>query len=159
MLPANAEDRRFEDYEAGAVHEFGSVHLTEDEIVAFARLYDPQDMHTDPVLAATGPFGGLIASGWQTMGIMMRMYTEHFLPKNNLASPGVDEVRWPRPVYPGDTLRVRVTILETRRSRSKPDRGMISPFVEVLNQHGEPVLTVKPMNLVRCRAPGGADGR
>jgi acyl dehydratase len=151
MLPENPSERRFEDYAVGAVFEFGSVALTQDEIVAFARQYDPQDMHTDPALAAAGPHGGIIASGWHTMGVMMRLFTEHYLPKNGLAAPGVDEVRWPRPVFPGDTLRVRVTILEARRSRSKPDRGLVHPFVEVLNQHGEQVLTVKPINMIRCR--------
>ena len=154
MLPANPEDRRFEDYTVGSVFEFGSVPLTQDEAITFASQYDPQDMHTDPVLAAAGPHGGIIASGWQTMGIMMRLFTEHYLPKNGLASPGVDEVRWPRPVFPGDTLRVRVTILAARRSQSKPDRGLVHPFVEVLNQHGEPVLTLKPINLIRCRDGG-----
>lgn len=151
MLPANPEERRFEDYPVGAVFEFGSVTMTQDEIIGFARQYDPQDMHTDPALAAAGPHGGIIASGWQTMGVMMRLFTEHYLPKNGLAAPGVDEVRWPRPVYPGDILRVRVTILDARRSRSKPDRGVVQPFVEVLNQHDEQVLTVKPINMIRTR--------
>jgi acyl dehydratase len=151
MLPANPEERRFEDYPVGAVFEFGSVTMTQDEIVAFAREYDPQDMHVDPALAAAGPFGEIIASGWHTMGVMMRMFVAHYLPKNGLASPGIDEIRWPRPVRPGDTLRVRATITEARRSRSKPDRGLVTAFVEVLNQNDEPVLTVRPMNLIRTR--------
>jgi acyl dehydratase len=158
MLPANPADRRFEDYPVGAVFEFGSVTLTQDEIITFARQYDPQDMHTDPALAAAGPHGGIIASGWQTVGVMMRMFTEHYLPKNGLAAPGVDEVRWPRPVYPGDTLRVRVTVTGARRSRSKPDRGLVNAFVEVLNQRDEPVLTVRPINMVRTRTPLPASG-
>jgi acyl dehydratase len=151
MLPANPEERRFEDYPVGAVFEFGSVTMTQDEIVAFAREYDPQDMHVDPALAAAGPFGEIIASGWHTMGVMMRMFVAHYLPKNGLASPGIDEIRWPRPVRPGDTLRVRATITEARRSRSQPDRGLVTAFVEVLNQNDEPVLTVRPMNLIRTR--------
>ena len=151
MLPANPEERRFEDYPVGAMFAFGSVTVTQDEIVAFARLYDPQDMHTDPALAAAGPHGGIIASGWHTMGVMMQMFAAHYLPKNGLASPGIDEVRWPRPVRPGDTLKVRVTVTEARRSRSKPDRGLVHAFVEVLNQNDEPVLTVRPMNLIRTR--------
>ena len=157
MLPANPEERRFEDYVVGAVLEFGSVTLTQDAIIAFARQYDPQDMHVDPVLAAAGPHGGIIASGWQTVGAMMQMFVVHYLPKNGLASPGIDEVRWPRPVRPGDTLRVRATITEARRSRSKPDRGLVTAFVEVLNQNDEPVLTVRPMNFIRTRT--SADGR
>ena len=82
---------------------------------------------------------------------MMRLLVEHFLPSNGLAAPGIDELRWPRPVHPGDTLRVLVTVLSARRSRSKPDRGLIQTHVEMFNQLGEPVLTMKPMNLVRCR--------
>jgi acyl dehydratase len=108
-------------------------------------------MHVDPAMAKEGPFGGIIASGWHTIGLMMRLFVDNFLPKNGLAAPGIDEVRWPRPVRPGDTLRVRVTILEARRSRSKPDRGLVRGLVEVFNQHDEIVLTMKPMNLVRCR--------
>jgi acyl dehydratase len=151
MLPANPEDRRFEDYPAGAVFEFGAVTMSEAEIIAFARQFDPQDMHVDPAVAAAGPTGGIIASGWHTAATMMKMFAEHYLPKNGLASPGIDELRWPRPVRPGDTLRVRVTVTEARRSRTKPDRGLVHAFVEVLNQHDEPVLTVRPMNLIRTR--------
>ena len=158
MLSADPTQRCFEDYNVGDVYEFGSATVTVEEIVAFARLYDPQDMHVDPVLAAAGPHGGLIASGWHTVGLMMKMFTEHFLPKNGLAGPGIDELRWTRPVHPGDTLRVRMTIMDVRRSRSKPDRGVVQPFVEVLNQHEEVVLTVKPINLIRARTTGLAPG-
>ena len=143
--------RYFEDFVLGAIHEFGSVTITEPEIIAFARQFDPQVMHTDPVAAAAGPTGGLIASGWHTIGLMMRMYADHYLPENGLPGPGVDEVRWYKPVRPGDTLRVRVTILDTRLSVSKPDRGIIHPLLEVLNQNGDVVMSVKPVNLVRRR--------
>jgi acyl dehydratase len=143
--------RYFEDFPVGAVFEFGSITVTEADIVAFARQFDPQVMHTDPVAAANGPTGGLIASGWHTVAMMMRMYAEHVLPENGLPAPGVDEIRWTRPVRPGDTLRVRVTIEDARVSQSKPDRGIIRPFTEVLNQRGEVVLTVRPINLVRRR--------
>ena len=153
MLPLNPADRRFEDYPVGAVFEFGSVSPTEAEIIAFARQFDPQDMHIDPVAATASDMGGLIASGWHTVGLMMRLYADHYLPKNGLPAPGIDELRWPRPVRPGDTLRVRVTIMEARRSRSKPDRGLVHPFVEMLNQRDEQVLTVKPINLIRTRSP------
>jgi acyl dehydratase len=151
MLPANPEERRFEDYPVGAVFEFGSVTLSQEEMIAFARQFDPQDMHIDPVLAAAGPFGEIIASGWHTVGTMMRMLALHYLPKNGLASPGIDELRWPRPVRPGDTLRVRATVTDARRSRSKPDRGIVTALVEVLNQKDEVVLTMRPMNLIRTR--------
>jgi acyl dehydratase len=143
--------RWFEDYPQGAVFEFGSATISADEIITFARQYDPQAMHVDTDWAAEGPFGEVIASGWHTIAVMMRMFVEQFLPENGLAAPGIDEVRWPRPVRPGDTLRVRVTVLEARRSRSKPDRGLVQTLVEVFNQKDEIVLTMKPMNLVRCR--------
>jgi acyl dehydratase len=146
-----AADRWFEDYPKGAVFEFGSVTVSTDEIIQFARLYDPQPMHVDPVLAAEGPFGEVIASGWHTIALMMRLFVEHFLPANGLAAPGIDEVRWPLPVRPGATLRVRVTVLDARVSRSKPDRGLIHVHVEVFNQLDEVVLSMKPMNLVRRR--------
>ena len=146
------EDRYFEDYVPGAVYEFGSIAVTEAEIIDFARRYDPQEMHVDPEAAARGNFGGLIASGWQTATIMMRFLVDRFLPKRaSLGSPGIDELRWVRPVRPGDVLRIRVTVLEARRSRSKPDRGMVRTLVEVLNQDAEVVMSLKPMNLMRCR--------
>jgi acyl dehydratase len=150
-------ERYFEDYPPGTVVEFGAYPVTAAAIVDFARDWDPQDMHVDPQAAARGLFGGLIASGWHTAGIMMRLYCDHFLSKTaSLASPGIDELRWLRPVRPGDVLRERVTILSATRSRSKPDRGVLRNFVEVLNQDGEVVMTLKPINLLRCRNPGGS---
>jgi acyl dehydratase len=146
------ETRRFEDYVVGATYVCGSVSLTEDEIIAFAKIYDPQAMHIDRQLAAEGPFGEVIASGWHTIGLAMRLFVDHFLPTNGLAAPGIDEVRWPVPVRPNDTLTLHVTVQQTRRSRSKPDRGLVHSFMEVFNQKGETVLTIKPMNLVRCRS-------
>lgn len=151
QFPSPQHDRWFEHYPPGAVFEFGSVTVTEQSIIDFARQYDPQQMHVDPQWAAQGPFGEVIASGWQTVALMMRLLVDHYLPRGGLAAPGIDELRWPNPVRPGDTLRVRATILEARLSRSKPDRGLVRGFVEVLNQRDEPVLTMKPMNLVRVR--------
>jgi acyl dehydratase len=152
---APIDDRYFEDYPPGAVFEFGEAAVSADEILAFARHFDPQDMHTDPEKAAKGAFGGLIASGWHTASLMMRMFCDHFLSKNaSLASPGLDELRWLKPVRPGDRLSLRVTVTDATRSRSKPDRGLVRTFVEVLNQNGEPVMSLKPMNILRCRTPG-----
>ena len=95
---------------------------------------------------------GLIASGWHTAALMMRLYTDHYLSKvANLGSPGCDELKWDRPVFPGDDLSIRVTVLETRRSESKLDRGIIRSFVEVLNQNREVVMSVKMVNFVRSR--------
>jgi acyl dehydratase len=145
-------ERYFEDYHVGMVDEFGEIAVTAEGIMEFARRYDPQAMHIDPEAAARGPFGGLIASGWHTASMIMRLFVEHYLSKvATLPSPGVDELRWVRPVRPGDRLRVRVTVLETRRSRTKPDRGMVRGLVEVLNQDGDVVMSQKPMNLMRCR--------
>jgi acyl dehydratase len=113
-------------------------------------------MHTDRGRAAQGPFGEVIASGWHTIAALMRLIVENFLPENGLASPGVDELRWLLPVRPGETLRAQVTVTEARRSRSRPDRGLVISFVEVLNLAGDPVLTMRPMNFVRCRPEAAA---
>ena len=146
-----AASRHFEDYPVGAVFELSGFALSEDDIVAFAARYDPQSMHVDRVWAAQGPFGGVIASGWHTLAALMRLIVENYLPQNGLASPGVDELRWLLPVRPDEMLRVRATITQARRSRSRPDRGLVTGFVEVLNEAGDPVLTMRPMNFVRCR--------
>jgi acyl dehydratase len=100
------------------------------------------------------PFGGLIASGWHTASLMMRLLADHYLSKvASLGSPGVDELRWTQPVRPGDALSIRVTVLDAKRSRSKPDRGIVQTSIEVLNQRGEIVATMKAINLLRCRSP------
>jgi acyl dehydratase len=147
------EDRYFEDYVAGSVFEYGPVVAEESEIVSFAKRFDPQTMHIDPVKAAQGPFQGLIASGWHTIGLMMRLFVDHYLSSvASLASPGVDEIRWHRPVRPGDRLRLRISVLEAKASRSKPDRGMVVSRLEAINQHGELVCSFKGMNLLAKRS-------
>jgi len=143
--------RFFEDYPVGAVFELGTFSLSERDIIAFATRYDPQPMHMDPARAQEGPFGGVIASGWHTVARMMRLIAENFLPQEGLPSPGIDELRWLLPVRPDETLSVRATVTAARRSRTRPDRGLIHGFVEVLNQNGEPVLTMRPMNFIPCR--------
>jgi acyl dehydratase len=146
------EKRHFEDYVAGSVHEFGPIAVEQDEVIAFAQRFDPQAFHTDPELAKSTIFGGLIASGWHTAGLMMRLFADHYLSKvASLASPGVDELRWHIPVRPGDELSICVTVLETKRSRSKPDRGIVHSFIEVLNQNREVVMSMKAVNLLLCR--------
>ncbi len=148
------DDRYFEDYVTGSVHEFGSLRVEQDEVVAFAQKYDPQSFHTDPDKAKESIFGGIIASGWQTGGMMMRMYADHYLSHvASLASPGVDELRWPAPVRPGDELSLRVTVEATRRSKSKPDRGIVHSLIEVLNQNRDVVMSMKAMNMLLCRGP------
>jgi acyl dehydratase len=154
-FPTPIEDRYFEDYVTGSVYEYGSITVSQAEILEFASRFDPQPMHTDPDAARAGPFGGLIASGWHTAAVMMRLLVDHYLSKvAGLASPGIDELRWLRPVRPGDSLRVRLTIVETRLSRSRSDRGMVRTAAEVLNQDGDVVMTLTAMNLVRTRDGG-----
>ena len=127
--------------------------MEEPAILAFAREFDPQYIHTDPAAAAGGPFRGLIASGWHTAAVMMRLLCETFLgDAASLASPGIDELRWFLPVRPGDRIRVRGKVVEARRSRSKPDRGLVRSEIEVVNQSGEVVMSLRPMNLFRCRS-------
>jgi acyl dehydratase len=146
------DDRYFEDYAEGSVFEYGPIAVEEAEIISFAKRYDPQTMHIDPVKAAQGPFRGLIASGWHTTGLMMRLFVEHFLSAvASLASPGVDQVRWLRPVRPGDQLKLRVSVLEVKPSRTKPDRGMVVSLLEGINQNGEVVSSLKAMNLLSKR--------
>lgn len=145
-------ERYFEDYVAGFIVEYGTVYISEAEIIDFASRFDPQYFHVDLEAARSSPFGGLIASGWHTGAVMMRLFSDHFLSKvASLGSPGIDEVRWTRPVRPGDSLSVRITILETKRSRSKPDRGLVRTAVELLNQNRECVMSLKAMNILRCR--------
>jgi acyl dehydratase len=146
------ENRYFEDYVAGSVHEFGSIAVEEAEMIAFAKRYDPQIFHIDPEAAKQTIFGGLIASGWLTSGLIMRLYSDHYLSHvASLGSPGVDELRWLKPARPGDVLSLRVTVLETNRSRSKPERGIVRSFIEVLNQNAEVVMSMKAVNFFLCR--------
>jgi acyl dehydratase len=146
------DDRWFEDYVPGSSYWYGSITVTEEEILAFAHRFDPQSFHVDPEAAARGAFQGLIASGWHTTAVMMRLYADHYLSAvASLASPGVDELRWVKPVRPGDALSLRATVTQARPSRSKPDRGLVHTRVELLNQHEEPVMTLTIMNMLRRR--------
>ena len=148
-------ERYFEDYTPGAVFTGGPVEVGEADILDFARRYDPQPMHVDKRAAEAGPFGGLIASGWHTAALTMQMFVAHFLsPASSLASPGLDELRWLQPVRPGDRLSLRVSVQTARLSHSKPGQGVITSLVEVLNQHGEVVMTLQPVSLIRCRPAG-----
>ena len=148
----SVENRYFEDYTAGSVHEFGPIAVELEEVIEFGKRFVPLAYHTDADLAKKSIYGGLIASGWHTAGLMMRLYTDNYLSKAaNLGSPGVDELRWDKPVFPGDDLSIRVTVLETRVSQSKPDRGIVRSFVEVLNQKRDVVMSLKMVNFVRGR--------
>jgi acyl dehydratase len=147
-------DRYFEDYVTGAVYDYGYVSVTEPEIIEFARQFDPQPMHVDPEYAVTGPFGGIIASGFHTAGLFMRLYVDHYISRvASLASPGLDEIRWPIPVRPGDKLWIRTTVLETRRSKSKPDRGLVHTRGEMFADDDRPVLSLVALNFLKARDP------
>ena len=149
---SQAPERYFDDYTPGAVFTSGALRVSEAEIIEFARHYDPQAMHTDPVAAKHGRFGGLIASGWHTASLMMQLFATNFLsPASSVASPGIDELRWLQPVRPGDSLRLRVTVIEARRSRSRPGEGVVRSLIEVLNQNDTVVMSLKPISLIACR--------
>jgi len=153
-----ADRRYFEDYLPGAVHEFGSIKIDEREVLDFGRRYVPLSYHVDPEAAKQSIYGGVIASGWHTAALMMRVYVENYLSQvANLGSPGGDELRWDKPVFPGDELSVRATVLEARRSESRPDRGIVRTFIEVLNQKNHVVMSMKMVNFVKCRESSGGE--
>ena len=128
--------------------------VTEDDIVEYARRFDPQEIHIDAAAAKVGPFGGIIASGWHTGGLLMRMFADHYLTHNaSLASPGIDELRWPAPLRPGDSLRLRVTTAEVRPSKSKPDRGLIFSDAALITAADLTVMTCRAMNMIAKRNP------
>jgi acyl dehydratase len=144
--------RYFEDFRAGEVLELGRYVVSREQIIAFAREFDPQPFHLDEEAARRTIYGGLLASGWHTGAIFMRLLAEGLLQDTaSMGSPGLDELRWLRPVRPGDTLSARMTVLETVPSRSKPDRGLVRSLSEVLNQRGEVVMTLKGLSLIGCR--------
>jgi acyl dehydratase len=136
----------FEDFRPDQVFEFGGRTVTAEEIVAFAREFDPQPIHLED--REDGPFGGLIASGWHTGALFMRMYADAVLNQTvSMGSPGVEEIRWLVPVRPGDTLRGRATILDVRPSAKRPDRGTVRARLEALNQSGQVVMAMTAWGL------------
>jgi acyl dehydratase len=144
----------FEDFRPGEITETGSVSVSKEEILAFARQFDPQPFHIDEEAARQSPYGGLIASGWHTASLCMRLIVALLGPgSGSLGSPGVDELRWLKPVRPGDELTVRVEVLESVPSRSKPDRGLVKLRYTMHNQNGEDVMTMIALGLV-LRRPG-----
>jgi acyl dehydratase len=148
--------RYFEDYAPGSTHECGAFSIDEASIITFGKEFDPQPFHVDPGAAALGPFGGLIASGWHTAALTMRLLVENYLSAEaSLGGAGVDEIRWPYPVRPGDTLRVRATVVESRRSLSRPDRGIIKTLAETVNQDGQTVMRCTAINFLRVRPADG----
>src|SRR5438876_12295481 len=147
--------RYFEDFVAGETIELGSHEFTTDSIIAFPRAYDPQPMHTDPELARSSPYGGLIASGWHTVGAYMRLLVDNLIAGTvSLGSPGIDQLRWLKPVRPGDVLTARITFLEATLSRSRPDRGILRSRGEMVNQNDEVVMQVEAVNFFGRRPQG-----
>ncbi len=137
--------RYFEDFRVGEVIALGSRTIGADEIIAFARDFDPQPFHTDPERARESAFGGLVASGWHSAAIYMRLAVDGFIRHlaESMGSPGIDGIQWLKPVRPGDTLTGRVTILDAIPSQSRPDRGTLKTLGELLNQRGEVVMAIR----------------
>ena len=147
----------YDDYDIGHVFEFGEVTMVEEEIIGFARKYDPQPFHVDEEAAAASVYGGIIASGWHTVCVCMRLIVDNMMgsESGSIGSPGLSEVSWPKPVRPGDTLRLRGEILEKIPSKSKPDRGFWRVRFAALNQDDEEVAVMVPLQyfLKRPNAP------
>jgi acyl dehydratase len=144
--------RYWDDYEVGQKFDLGSTSFTADEIVGFARQYDPQSFHVDAAAAGLSMFGGLIASGWHVTAKLMRLFVDNYVDQRTaLGSPGVDEVRWLKPVRPGDTLSAWVECAGKVPSKSRPEMGIIREQWGATNQKGELVMTLKGTNMVRRR--------
>jgi acyl dehydratase len=134
----------WEDFKVGEVAEMGRHTFTAEEIVAFARQFDPQPFHIDAASAKAGPFDGLIASGWHTCSVGMRLMVESYVnDSKSLGSPGLDNIRWLKPVRPGDTITYTRVLLESRASASRKDVGLVKSRWEAVNQKGELVLTME----------------
>ena len=145
----------FEDFSAGKTIEISGPTLTRESILEFARRYDPQPFHVDEEAAKQSIYGGLIASGWHTVSLAMRMICDaYLLDAASLGSPGVNQVRWLKAVRPGDAIRLRMSVLEAKPSASKPDRGTVLHRWEILNQNGEVVMNMEGYGMFRRRNAG-----
>ena len=147
----------WEDIEIGSRSSFGRYEVTREEVVDFASKYDPQPFHLSDEAAAQTYFGRLSASGWHTCAMMMRMLVDHMKTQDQagLGSPGIDELRWLKPVYPGDTLRAESVVLDKTPSKSRSDMGSYRGQTTIFNQHDEPVMTLKSIGLIRRRPENG----
>ena len=142
----------FENNKKDSVFVFGPFYVKEKEVIEFAKLYDHQPFHIDHDAAIKSPYKGLIASGWQTCAFVMRLLVDnYFSSASSLGSPGIDELRWIIPVRPGDELTVRATVIETKRSLSRPDRGIVKTFIEAINQQKKIVMSFYSVNFILCR--------
>jgi acyl dehydratase len=147
----------WEDLAVGSTRELGSVRPTRGQILDFAGQFDPQPFHLDEAAAKASVFGGLCASGWHTCAMAMRLMVDNFLNEAaSLGSPGLESVKWLRPVFPGDTLKLRHTILESRPMNSRPDVGLVRTLWEMHNQHGDKVLHMEGWAMFRRRTPAAA---
>ena len=149
----------YEDIAVGQKSAFGQYEVTREEVIDFARKYDPQPFHLDDEAAAKTHFGRISASGWHTCAMTMSMLVANLTANKQagLGSPGVDELRWKKPVYPGDTLRCESEVIEKRRSASRPEMGIFKSHLTVFNQNDEPVMEMVSNGLIRTRDPEGTD--
>ena len=149
----------YEDIAVGTKRSFGHYEVTREEVMEFASKYDPQPFHLDDEAAAQTHFGRLSASGWHTCAMTMAMLVENMKTERSagLGSPGVDQLRWKKPVYPGDTLRCETEVIEKRRSTSRPEMGIFKSRSRTFNQHDEVVLEMISNGLIRTRDPKGSD--
>lgn len=143
----------FEDIGIGILESFGAYHVTREEVVAFAERYDPQPFHLSDEAAAATHFGRLSASGWHTCAMMMSMIVANLNAQDQagLGSPGIDELRWLKPVHPGDTLRCETMVIDKRASVSRPEMGSFRTRIKVLNQHDEGVMSLVTIALIKTR--------
>ena len=149
------ETRFWEDFKVGEVEQIGGKKVERDEVIDFARQFDPQPFHVDEVAAKQSMYGGLIASGWHTCSMVMRMMCDAYLLQSaSVGSPGIDNLKWLKPVRPGDTIRAQRTTLESRTSKSRPEIGIVRNLWEVFNQEGELVMTMEGYGMFRRRIPG-----
>ena len=145
----------WEDMPVGSVRDLGSITPTAEEIVAFATQFDPQPFHLDAEAAKQSVFGGLCASGWHTCSMAMRlMVTNFLLESSSQGSPGLEHIKWFKPVFPGDTLRLTSTVIESRPMSKRPDIGLVRSKWDMTNQHDEPVLHMEGCGMFRRRHPG-----
>jgi len=148
----------WEDLQPGSVRELGSVTVTTEDIKDFAEQFDPQPFHVDELAGSRSIFGNLCASGWHTCALAMRLTVENFLNEAaSMGSPGVENLRWLKPVYPGDTLSLRYSVTESRGMRSRPDVGLVRASWEMFNQNGEKVLHMEGYGMFRRRTPATPD--
>ena len=144
----------WEDLVQGSVRELGSVTPTAQEIIEFARQFDPQPFHVDEAAGSNSIYGALCASGWHTCSMAMRLTVENFLNEAaSLGSPGLENLRWLKPVFPGDTLSLRQTITQSRPLRKRPDAGLVRSVWEMYNQHGDKVLQMEGYGMFGRRTP------